>query len=61
MRKLPQGVVKELVVDAVGVIGLVMLSYGCWLISPKVMYIIIGTLLMAFAVCAASAKRTPGG
>lgn len=42
----------HIILDILGVTGMVMLGYGLWLISPIHMYLIIGAVLVAFALLA---------
>lgn len=37
--------IKRVIVDLIGLLGLVMLGYGLWLIAPVCMYVGIGALL----------------
>lgn len=44
--------IRELIIDVVGIGGLVMLGYGLWQVSPIYMFIIIGIILVSFALLA---------
>jgi type III secretory pathway component EscR len=43
---------RYVIIDLFGVLGVVMLAYGLWLLSPQHMFIGIGLLLILFALSA---------
>lgn len=42
--------IKALIVDLIGVAGLGLLGFGVWILSPPCSFIVIGTLMIIFAV-----------
>lgn len=40
----------SLIVEMTACVGLIMLSYGLWLVEPKIMFIIIGIIFISMAV-----------
>ncbi len=38
------------VMDIIGILGIIMLGYGLWLIAPMYMFLIMGGLLLVFAL-----------
>jgi uncharacterized membrane protein len=42
----------HIILDALGITGLAMLGYGLYLISPVHMFLVMGTLLVVFALLA---------
>jgi hypothetical protein len=48
------------ILDALALVGLVLLAYGCSLVNPALPWIVTGVLIMAYALIAALPAR-PGG
>lgn len=44
---------REYLIDVIGIIGVTMLAYGLWLISPIHMFVILGILFIMAALSAA--------
>ena len=48
------------ILDALALVGLVLLAYGCSLVTPPLPWIVTGSLLLIYAFVAALPAR-PGG
>ncbi len=49
---------KDVVIDVLGIAGIVMLAYGLYLIAEVYMFIGIGTLFIIFALRASRTRAT---
>lgn len=46
------------VIDAIGIVGIVMLAAGLWLVSPVWMLTVVGSMFIAMALLAESGTLT---
>lgn len=48
----------HVVIDFIGILGIIMLGYGLWLVAPVYMFCILGVMLTVFSLCAESGTIT---
>lgn len=46
--------------DVLAILGLVLVGYGCWQVSPPLAEIVVGAILLAVVLCSVWLNRRKG-